>query len=55
MTPQENESLNIEYHKKRLILKAFQLSKTTREASNKLGVSIRTCFKLKVKYNIKKR
>jgi hypothetical protein len=42
------EILNVDYHRCRLILKSLNTSKTTKEAANKCGISVRTlrvwCF-----------
>ena len=46
------EILNIEYHTRRLILKALNSSRTHVEAANKLGITDRTLYKMKKEYNI---
>lgn len=50
----ENEILNIEYHKKELVLKALQKFPYSREkAARELGISNRTMSRYKNQYNIR--
>jgi hypothetical protein len=48
----EEEILNIEYHTKRLVLKALNQEETIEAAANQLNISVRTLHRYKVKYNI---
>jgi hypothetical protein len=49
---QQEEILNIEFHRKRLFLKALNCSDSFEEAAEKLGVNTRTIFRWKVSWNI---
>lgn len=46
------EILNIDYHRKRLILKALNRTATMPEAATMLGISERQLYNLKRDYNI---
>jgi hypothetical protein len=46
------ETLNIDYHRCRLILKSLNTSKTMKEASLKCGISVRTMRLWCFNYNI---
>ena len=48
----DQEILNIEYHKKRLVLKALNLVSTMPYAASKLGISLRTLYRIMDDYNI---
>jgi transcriptional regulator with PAS, ATPase and Fis domain len=48
------EILNIDYHTKRLIVKALNKSATHEKAAKALGISERNLFRLKKQYNIEK-
>jgi predicted DNA-binding transcriptional regulator YafY len=48
------EILNIEYHRKDLIIKALNRKRTHKEAATALGVSVRTLMRDKRTYNIQK-
>lgn len=48
-----NENLNIEYHKKRLLLKALNVCKKKEDACKALGISNRTLYRLIKLYKIK--
>ncbi len=48
----EQEILNIEYHKKRLVLKALNLVSSMPYAASKLGISVRNLYRLMDDYNI---
>lgn len=50
----EQEILNIEYHTKRLILKALNQERTVRDAADSLGISERTLYFHMKQYNIKR-
>jgi molybdenum-dependent DNA-binding transcriptional regulator ModE len=50
---EEGEILNINYHKKRLILKALNNSKTIKEAAKSLGARPRYVVRLIKEYNFK--
>ena len=46
--------LNIDYHVRRMIVKALNLKPTYIEAAKVLGISIRTLYRKLDQYNIKK-
>jgi hypothetical protein len=46
------EILNIEYHTKRLVLKALNQEETIETAATKLNISVRTLHRYKVVWNI---
>ena len=48
------EILNIDYHIKRLTLKALNRFPTTQEAANALGYSARQVLRFKKQFNIKR-
>jgi hypothetical protein len=48
------ENLNIEYHTKRLIIRALNEKRTIREAAQALGISERNLYELKKQYGIVK-
>ncbi len=47
------ENLNIEYHKKRLILKSLNKHKKVKDAAKHLGISTRNLWLQRENYNIK--
>ncbi len=50
----DNEVLNLEYHKKRLILKALNQVGRIKYAAPKLGISERNLHRLKEQYDLKR-
>jgi hypothetical protein len=50
----QEEILNIEYHTKRLVVKALNTCGTHEAAAARLGICTRTVFRLKRIYGIKK-
>jgi hypothetical protein len=46
------EILNIEYHTKRLVLKALNQEATIEAAATKLNISVRTLHRYKVQFKI---
>lgn len=48
------EILNIDYHVRRLVLKALNLKPNYIEAAKALGVSLRTVYRKMNQYNIRK-
>lgn len=51
-TPITQENLNIEFHHKRLILKALTKFVINKRAAKELGISVRTLYRLKRNYGI---
>lgn len=50
----QEEILNIEYHKVRLIVKSLNLSKDRKEASNMCGISLKSIYQYMRIYDIVK-
>ena len=48
----EVETLNIDFHRKDLIIKALNKSSNCDEAAAKLGISVRTLYKYKRTYKV---
>jgi hypothetical protein len=48
------EPLNIEYHIKKMLVKALNKTDNVSQAAQLLGVSERTAFRMKASYGIKK-
>lgn len=48
------ETLNIDYHRCKLILKSLNCSKTIRQASSKCGITTRTMYTWMKNYDIVK-
>lgn len=51
----QEENLNLDYHKKRLAIKALSDNKTMELAAQKLGISKDALKKMKADYNIPSR
>lgn len=49
-----DEILNVDFHRRRLLLKSLNISKTHEEAAKRCGITKRTLFIWKRNYNIKK-
>lgn len=48
------ETLNMDYHRSRLIMKSLNTSKTIKEAAQKCGLTMRTLYTWRKNYNIHK-
>lgn len=46
------EILNIEYHVKRMIVKALNNTQTHEDAALLLGITVRTLYRYKAQYNV---
>jgi transposase-like protein len=49
-----DEILNVDFHRRRLLLKSLNISKTYEEAAKRCGIAKRTLFLWKRNYNIRK-
>lgn len=49
---QPEEILNIDYHRRRLLLKALNKAGNVEDAAKLLGISWRSVYRLKKEYNI---